>query len=134
MTYSSLTSYNTPDTLYCGLNYDTNCDISISGDNVTCDACLFEEVNTAVDNKMSCDENYESCLISCRGSNACFGRGLYCRPIDYVIGETSGKKCQNCVISCLTDDACKVIQVYTFDCESVQINAFGQNWSISYLV
>ena len=74
---------------------------------------------------MSCDENYSNCVISCRGSNACFGRQLYCRPTDYVIGQTSGNKCRNCVISCSTDDACKQIDVFTFDCDSVQINALG---------
>ena len=134
MSYSSLTTYSPTDSLSCGIDYSSSCDILLfdadsSGtyQNVSCHGCYFEAVDTASNNIMQCDDSYSNCLINCPASQSCLDRKMYCRPTDYVIGQSSGgHECQNCVINCAHDDACVDFEVYSFDCANVLIYGLGE--------
>ena len=133
MSYTSLTTYSPSDSLSCGIDYSSSCDILLFDEdsggtyqNVSCHGCYFEAVESATNNIMECDDSYSNCLINCPGSQSCLDRKMYCRPTNYVIGQTSGHECQNCVINCGHDDACIDFEVYSFDCANVLIYALGE--------
>lgn len=120
MSYQSLTSYNTSDSLVCGSTYETECELILTNgySTITCDACYFNRVDASSGSDLYCPSDYPNCLINCNGQNACTNSKLHC--------ISASGQCSNCMINCAANTACQNIQVFSYDCRFVDIYALGE--------
>ena len=120
VTYSSV-SYTSMDSIFCGFNYATTCDIFES--NGTCGNCIFDNVDITSNSTIECNNEYSNCLINCNEDDSCSNKDIYCRESG---GGGSGT-CENCVINCAGEKACDGITLFSNDCNYVTMYGFDSS-------
>ena len=128
--YSSVVDYGNDDTIHCGTDYNTVCPITRSGATISCDGCDFSSMNATYEtissssSRITCTDESPNCIINCIDENdACWDIDLYCRPIESFVLEST--ECTHCIINCANEYACDNVRVYSFDCDTVTINALA---------